>query len=69
MKDRKSTGMDQLDFRLILAFTNAYSRLYKEGLLTQEQLEKILILLDNYQNYTAEDFEKKLKEIFPDIPE
>lgn len=69
MKDNRGKGMDQLDFRLILAFTNAYSSLYKKGLLNQEQLEKILILLDNYQDYTAEEFEIKLKEIFPDIPE
>jgi|GEM_PF-1467632 len=69
MKDNRGKGMDQLDFRLILAFTNAYSSLYREGLISQEQLESVLILLDNYHKFTAEELENKLKKIFPDIPE
>ncbi|MGB4005186.1 MAG: hypothetical protein WBK86_02240 [Halanaerobiales bacterium] len=66
MEDKQKRDLDQLDFRLILAFTNAYGNLYRKGLLTEEQLDQVSFLLDNYQNYSAAELESKLKEIFPD---
>lgn len=66
MGNKKNIGLDQLDFKLVLAFTNAYERLYERGLITEKQLEMILTLLDKYQNYTLAEFEEKLQRIFPD---
>ncbi len=57
-------GLEQLDFRLVLAFTNAYERMYDQGKISEEQLDQVLTLLDNYHKYTIEEFEEKLTRIF-----
>jgi len=64
MSDHKNQGLEQIDFKLILAFTNAYERLYEKGEITGKQFERVLDLIEKYQNYTREEFIKELKEIF-----
>ncbi len=59
-------GLEQLDFRLLLSFTNTYENLYNKGEISEQQLDQVLSLLDNYQQYTFEEFEEKMKKIFPD---
>ncbi len=65
MANNTPKGLEQLDFRLLLSFTNAYENLYNKGEISEQQLDQVLSLLDNYQQYTVEEFEAKLKEIFP----
>ncbi|MFP4662137.1 MAG: hypothetical protein ACLFPF_08100 [Halanaerobiales bacterium] len=64
MPDKKPMRMEQLDLKLVLAFTNAYQRLYEKNKISEDEFDKVLALLDTYQNYTIEEFEKKLKGIF-----
>ncbi len=64
MPNNSPKGLDQLDFRLVLAFTNAYERMYEQGKISEGQLDRVLSLLDNYHKYTIEEFEEKLEEIF-----
>ncbi|MEJ6951712.1 hypothetical protein [Natronospora cellulosivora (SeqCode)] len=63
---KPNAGMDQLDFRLILAFTNAYEKLYSLGEISEDQFEKVLDLLEDYQGYSKEEFKAELKKIFPE---
>ena len=55
---------DKIDLKIIFALTNAYENLYEKGEITEEQLESVLSLIDNYQDYPPADFEKELKNIF-----
>lgn len=64
MLNKNNIDLEQLDFRLVLAFINAYERLYEKGEITEVQLEEISTLIDNYQNYSKEEFETKLNSIF-----
>lgn len=64
MADNYNKDLNQIDFKLILTFTNAYERLYEKGEITEEQFEKVLNLIERYQDYSKEDFEKELKDIF-----
>ncbi|NLM97664.1 MAG: hypothetical protein GX175_08680 [Halanaerobiaceae bacterium] len=64
MSEKKNQGLEQIDFKLILAFTNAYERLYEKGEITEGQFERVLELIEKYQDYTREEFIIKLKEIF-----
>ena len=64
MSDHKNQGLKQIDFKLILAFTNAYERLYEKEEITEKQFERVLNLLEKYQNYSREEFKQELKEIF-----
>lgn len=57
-------GLEQLDFRLLLSFTNTYENLYNKGEISEQQLDQVLSLLDNYQQFTVEEFEEKMKKIF-----
>jgi len=61
----RDRGLDQLDFRLVLAFTNAYERLYEKGEITEKQFNQILVLLENFQQYSLEEFKEALNKIFP----
>lgn len=65
MPNDKPKGLEQLDFRLILSFTNAYENLYEKGEISEEQFNRVLTLIDNYHQYTYQEFEQKLAEIFP----
>ncbi len=60
----KNTGIEQIDFKLVLAFTNAYENLYEKGEITNEQFNQVLSLIENYQDYSLEDFKKELISIF-----
>lgn len=66
----KSSEMDKINFRLVLSFTNAYERLYQQGQISEEQLDRVSTLLDNlldnYQQYSKSELVAKLAEIFPD---
>lgn len=64
MSDNKNQRLNQIDFKLILAFTNAYERLYEKEEITEKQFERVLNLLEKYQNYSREEFKQELKEIF-----
>ena len=66
MKDNRGKGMDQLDFRLIWPLPR-HSSLYREGLISQEQLESVLIL--RIITISSQKSWKQIKKIFPDIPE
>lgn len=55
---------DNIDLKIILSFTNMYEDLYEKGEITASQRDRVLSLLDNYQDYSPEKFEQKLKQIF-----
>lgn len=55
---------DNIDLKLILAFTNAYEKLYEKGEITDLELDRILSLIDSYKDYTEKEFKEKLTEIF-----
>ncbi|MGM0603098.1 MAG: hypothetical protein ACQESS_07280 [Bacillota bacterium] len=57
---------DKLDLKVILSFANSYRNLYQEGTISEEQLNKVLHLIDHYQDYKPNEFQQKLKGIFPD---
>lgn len=65
--NNKNVGLDQLDFRLVLAFTNAYEKMYDMGKIDEEQFEKVLLLIENFQNYTYDEFKEKLDDVFPEV--
>lgn len=58
--------LDSLDLKLILSFANAYQHLYEKGDISAQQLQEVMQLVENYQAYTPENFEKKLHELFPE---
>jgi len=64
MNNKQPEGLEQLDFKLLLAFTNAYQDLYEAGEISEEQFEELLSLIENYRDYTLKDFKKKLESIF-----
>ncbi|AZR74265.1 hypothetical protein BBF96_13155 [Anoxybacter fermentans] len=45
-------------------FTEAYLALHERGLITEEQLEKVINLLDRLEDYPPDLFEERLKKIF-----
>ncbi|MFW5995773.1 MAG: hypothetical protein ACOCQB_00765 [Halanaerobiaceae bacterium] len=57
---------DNIDLKIILSLTDAYENLYEKGEITEEQLKEVFIILDNYQDYSAEEVEKKIGELFED---
>ena len=64
MNNKQPEGLEQLDFKLLLAFTTAYENLYEKGEINEEQFEELLSLIENYRDYTLEDFKKNLESIF-----
>ncbi|MFW5980489.1 MAG: hypothetical protein ACOCRB_00565 [Halanaerobiaceae bacterium] len=58
---------DNIDLNLILSFTNHYENLYEEGKITETQLNQVLNLLDNFEDYSPDEFKDKMIEIFGDI--
>jgi hypothetical protein len=54
---------DNIDFKLILSFTNAYKRLNEKGKISDQEMEEVLSLLDNYKKYSHQEFKEKLEEI------
>lgn len=59
-------NLDKLDLKLVLSFANAYRRLNEKGKITDQQLEKVMEMVENYQNYAPEEFKSRLHEIFPE---
>ncbi|ADO78207.1 hypothetical protein [Halanaerobium praevalens] len=59
-------NLDSLDLKLVLSFANAYSRLNEKGEISDQQLEEVMQLVENYQNYAPADFKNRLQEIFPE---
>ncbi len=57
-------GRDNIDLKIILSITNAYQELYERGEITSGQLNRVLSLIDNYHQFSTENFEEKLREIF-----
>jgi len=57
---------DKLDLKVILSFANSYRNLYQDGTISKEQLNNVLHLIDHYQDYKPDQFQKKLKNVFPD---
>ncbi|AZO93536.1 hypothetical protein [Halocella sp. SP3-1] len=55
----------QLDFDLkaVLAFANRYEKLHEKGIISAEQLEQIITLIEDYQKYSFEEFKEKLRSI------
>ena len=53
-----------IDLKIILSLTNAYEELYKQGEITEKQLQAVLSLLDQYQQYSTEEFKQRLEKIF-----
>ncbi|MTI61741.1 MAG: hypothetical protein FH762_17450 [Firmicutes bacterium] len=55
----------QLDFDLkaVLAFANRYEKLHEKGIISAEQLEQIITLIEDYQKYSFGEFKEKLKNI------
>lgn len=54
---------DSIDLKIILSLTNAYEELYKKGEITEDQLHGVLSLLEQYQQYSPEEFKKQLEHI------
>jgi hypothetical protein len=59
-------NLDSLDLKLVLSFANAYRRLNEKGEISDQQLEEVMQLVENYQNYNPENFKSRLHEIFPE---
>lgn len=55
---------DNLDLKIILSLTNTYENLYEKGEISGQQLDEVLTLIDNYQDYTPEHFQKEIENIF-----
>lgn len=55
---------DNIDQKIFFNLTNKYDELYKKGEITEEQLNQVLELIENYEKYKPEKFQKKIKEIF-----
>ena len=55
-----------LDLKILLSFGDHYQRLYERGAISQEQFNQIQKLLDNFENYTEEDFRREMERIFSD---
>lgn len=58
-------NLDSLDLKLVLSFASAYSRLNEKGEISDQQLAKVMELVENYQAYAPREFKKRLHEIFP----
>jgi len=54
-----------LDLKLILSFANSYRDLYQKGEITEEQLNEVLELIEDYQSFAPDEFKQKLKDVFP----
>lgn len=59
-------NLDSMDLKLVLSFANAYRRLNERGEISDQQLEEVMKLVENYQSYAPEDFKNRLREIFPE---
>ena len=59
-------NLDSLDLKLVLSFANAYRRLNEKGEISDQQLEKVMQLVENYQNYAPDEFKARRHEILPD---
>ncbi|KXS50355.1 MAG: hypothetical protein A8274_356 [Halanaerobium sp. 4-GBenrich] len=59
-------NLDSLDLKLVLSFANAYRRLNEKGEISDQQLKKVMTLVENYQNYAPDEFKGRLQEIFPE---
>ncbi len=59
-------NQDKIDIKIIFTFTSAYEDLYEKGEITAEQLDRVLSLIDKYQDHSPTDFEEKLRSIFPE---
>ena len=59
-------NLDSLDLKLVLSFANAYRRLHEKGEISDQQLEDVMQLVENYQDYAPDEFKARLHEIFPD---
>ena len=55
---------DNIDLNIILSFTNHYENLYEKGEITEEQLNRVTTLLDNFESYSSEEFKEEMKSIF-----
>lgn len=59
MKDK------ELDIKIMDSFTEAYYRLYQEGKIDREQLEKVLDLINELEMLPEKYLERQLRNIFP----
>ena len=59
-------NLDRLDLKLVLSFANAYRRLNEKGEISDQQLEEVMEMVENYQDYAPDEFKSKLHEIFPE---
>lgn len=57
-------NQDNINQKIFFNITNKYYDLYEKDEITKEQLDQILDLLDHYKEYTPEEFQEKLKDIF-----
>ncbi|HKK83335.1 MAG TPA: hypothetical protein VJ958_03815 [Atribacterota bacterium] len=58
-------NQDKIDLKVIFTFTSAYEDLYEKGEITADQLNRVLSLIDRYQDYSPTEFKEKLRNIFP----
>lgn len=59
-------NLDSLDLKLVLSFANAYNRLNEKGEISDQQLEAVMELVENYQAYAPQEFKENLQQIFPE---
>lgn len=53
----------QLDLKAVLAFANRYEELHEKEIISAEQLEQIITLIEDYQKYSFEKFKENLRSI------
>lgn len=58
-------NLDSLDLKLVLSFANAYRRLNEKGEISDQQLDEVMQLVENYQSFAPDEFKARLHEIFP----
>ena len=44
-------NLDSLDLKLVLSFANAYRRLNEKGEISDQQLDEVMQLVENYQSF------------------
>lgn len=56
-----------LNFKILLAFTDAYQALEQEGKITQDEMTKVLSILDTLENRSLKKIIQDLTTLFPSI--
>ncbi len=53
-----------LDLKILFSFIHSYKKLHEEGVISEEELEKIQDILDHLEKYSPVELQEKLAQIF-----